>query len=298
MNERNIIYCITPSDYILREIPYTVKRFSEGDFRQRADAAFDAVKKDNPNRYAVITDSADDKELKYLNGLFLSNNIVHIANDSDIDTEKIRKSIEWVFSDFGMNNDNREESTFFISDTHFNHSNIIRYCDRPWNSGRDSEGNVIVTEKDVTDMNEEMIRRWNSVVGKNDTVWHLGDFALGRNQNETIREFVSRLNGEINLVMGNHDHHHLRFYYDCGFHRVYDRPVVINDFFILSHSPLQWTRSDGSVFANLYGHVHNQDMYKRFTSNTYNCCVEVNDYRPVSFVDIKRSMKEFQLRSH
>ena len=54
---------------------------------------------------------------------------------------------------------------FFTSDTHFNHTNIIRFCNRPF--------------KDVTHMNETIIANWNSVVGPDDIIFHLGDFCLG-----------------------------------------------------------------------------------------------------------------------
>ena len=54
---------------------------------------------------------------------------------------------------------------FFTSDTHFNHTNIIRFCNRPF--------------KDVIHMNETIIANWNSVVGPDDIIFHLGDFCLG-----------------------------------------------------------------------------------------------------------------------
>ena len=86
------------------------------------------------------------------------------------------------------------EHTFFTSDTHFNHANIIRFCNRPF--------------KDVEQMNEVMIANWNSVIGKDDTVFHLGDFCLGGAAEWT--KILDRLNGKIYLIMGNHDLKNIR----------------------------------------------------------------------------------------
>lgn len=78
---------------------------------------------------------------------------------------------------------------FFTSDTHFGHKNIIRYSDRPF--------------RDVTHMNEMLVHNWNSVVTPADTVYHLGDVALGPIW-ESL-EYINRLNGRKVLVTGNHD---------------------------------------------------------------------------------------------
>lgn len=78
---------------------------------------------------------------------------------------------------------------WFTSDTHFGHANIIKYCNRPF--------------ADPEEMNEAIIDNWNSVVGIGDTVFHLGDVALGK-----WAEWdgvLSRLNGYKVLVIGNHD---------------------------------------------------------------------------------------------
>ena len=59
-----------------------------------------------------------------------------------------------------MNFNFNPEHTFFTSDTHFNHANIIKFCNRPF--------------KDVEQMNETLIANWNRVVEMDDTVFHAG----------------------------------------------------------------------------------------------------------------------------
>lgn len=74
---------------------------------------------------------------------------------------------------------------FFTSDTHFNHTNIIRFCNRPF--------------KDVSHMNETIISNWNRVVGPEDIVFHLGDFCLG-GSTEWVN-VLNRLNGKYTLFL-------------------------------------------------------------------------------------------------
>ena len=76
---------------------------------------------------------------------------------------------------------------FFIADTHFNHANIIKFCNRPFN--------------DVLEMNEVMIDNWNKTVKWNDKVYHVGDFAFGE-----AKHIIDRLNGKITLILGSHEH--------------------------------------------------------------------------------------------
>ena len=80
---------------------------------------------------------------------------------------------------------------FLTSDTHFNHLNILRYESetRPFSS--------------IEEMNEAIIANWNSVVSPEDTVYHLGDFFMGRY--DAIEDILDRLNGTIKLIRGNHD---------------------------------------------------------------------------------------------
>jgi len=215
---------------------------------------------------------------------FPSNNVIRV--DENTNPSEVKKQIEWICSDFGRER-TQSERTWFISDTHFNHGNIIRYCRKPWTSGISENGEPIVTEDDVREMNSDIVDNWNSVVKNDDVVWHLGDFAFG-NKDE-VPEFVAKLNGKINLVLGNHDRKRIGFYYDAGFHRVYDHPVVINGFAILSHVPLSYVRAP---FYNIYGHVHNCSTYATWSKDGCCVCVERHNYMPVSLGQIEAKYRE------
>lgn len=150
---------------------------------------------------------------------------------------------------------------FVISDTHFGHENIIRYCNRPFASCKD--------------MDEAMIKNWNETVTNKDVVLHLGDVGLGNK--EYVAGIIKRLNGKKILIMGNHDNWTEQFYRDAGFHTVSRFPILYNDFFLMSHAPLQL--SETTPYFNFYGHVHNDEKY---VDNATSKCVSVEriGYRP------------------
>ena len=78
---------------------------------------------------------------------------------------------------------------WFTSDQHFSHSNVIKYCDRPF--------------KDVDHMNRVLIENWNSVVQPEDTVYMLGDIFF--TTATKAMSIMDQLVGKKVLVYGNHD---------------------------------------------------------------------------------------------
>lgn len=78
---------------------------------------------------------------------------------------------------------------FFTSDTHFGHERAIELCNRPF--------------RNAQEMNDTIIKNWNERVGKDDIVFHLGDFAM--HPRAAIPDLVKSLNGQIVLLAGNHD---------------------------------------------------------------------------------------------
>lgn len=163
---------------------------------------------------------------------------------------------------------------WLISDTHFYHKKIIDFCDRPFS--------------DVETMNYILIKNWNSVVGKTDRVICAGDFALcGKDK---IIEIGNQLNGRKTLILGNHDGASLKTYYEAGFEAVSKYPILLNEWFIVSHTP-QFVKENG-LYVNIHGHVHNHPEYRPFTSCTFNISAEMIGYTPINFEDIVKVIEE------
>lgn len=179
--------------------------------------------------------------------------------------------------------------TFFTSDTHFGHANILRYTSRPF--------------QNIGEMDHELIRRWNTVVGHDDIVFHLGDLCLG--DRGTATKYLGMLNGYIYILQ-------YPFHHDCSWlwkvdtvlsasqHRVMllgqievidlhdygDRHVVV-----LSHYPqYRWDRGHyGSWHA--YGHVHSSS-YKPMPELgfAWDVGVDNNNFYPVSLAQFAEKM--------
>lgn len=155
---------------------------------------------------------------------------------------------------------------FIIADTHFGHENVIRFCNRPFRS--------------VDDMDKVLIKNWNAVVAPQDTIIHLGDFMLGRK--ERCREIIKQLNGKKILIKGNHDHWSDEFYRGAGFSYVSKFPILYNNFFLLSHAPLQL--SETTPYFNYYGHIHNDEKYHD-TATSKCVSVERTNYQPILILE-------------
>jgi calcineurin-like phosphoesterase family protein len=162
--------------------------------------------------------------------------------------------------------------TFFTSDTHFHHNNVIGFCSRPYNS--------------VEQMNESLIKNWNRVVRQEDHVWFLGDFSFGT-YDQTVA-VLNQLSGIKHLVVGNHDR---KGRADKVFNRDwktwfvdrhdYYRLKVDGHKLVLCHFPFAaWERG----YINLHGHLHSARGYQN-KYNQYDVGVDANDYTPVELSD-------------
>lgn len=159
---------------------------------------------------------------------------------------------------------------YFIADTHFNHTNIIKYCNRPFNN--------------TIEMNEYINQRWNSVVKHNDIVYHLGD--VGFSSVETVKSLVGRLNGTKILIRGNHDFKiGTNTWKEIGFLEVYKKKIVLDNF-LLTHSP---TEEVGENQINIFGHIYDKPLDERFEKKNHICVsCDVVDYTLVSIEMLER----------
>lgn len=161
---------------------------------------------------------------------------------------------------------------YFIADTHFGEGNIMNYENRPFES--------------VADMNQTMITNWNALVSDEDKVYVLGDF--GADGQEAV--VLNQLKGIKYLVKGNHDTRANAYYRKAGFEEVYDCPILLENFWILSHEPLYVNTN--MPYANLFGHVHNSPLFKDYSKQHFCVSVERINYTPIAFEEIKRTIRE------
>jgi len=125
--------------------------------------------------------------------------------------------------------------TFFTSDTHFDDPRIDIFS-RPF--------------KSVKEMNDTLVKNWNSVVGKEDIVYHLGDFAT----KPSGFEHVKKLNGKIHLILGNYDIDNIRNFDHSLFESINEdlTMTIEGTEYFLTHKP---TETIPDMF-NLTGHIH------------------------------------------
>ena len=165
-------------------------------------------------------------------------------------------------------------NTWFTSDTHFDHAEIIQYCNRPF--------------KDVEHMNEALIRNWNSRIKPYDFVIFLGDFVFKKSRR--VDYFLDRLNGNITFLKGNHDHHNsLNTRIESLVVKIAGQEVFC------THNPATFNRA---FKINLVGHVHDAWLIqKRDASLLVNMSVDVWKYLPVNINEILRAINRYKSES-
>lgn len=181
-----------------------------------------------------------------------------------------------------MNNIN--SNTWFTSDNHWGHENIIKYCKRPFLG--------------VTEMDEAMIKNWNSVVQPNDTIYHIGDVSFYRDHTKTAN-ILRRLNGRKIIILGNHDvdrdgvpHPVFKEFFE-QVHSFGLEIKIEKQRIILCHYAMKvWNRSHRESWQ-LYGHSHGT-IPDPIDALQLDVGVDCHNYTPISFQQVKRLMSKKQ----
>ena len=176
---------------------------------------------------------------------------------------------------------------FYTADTHFGHQNIIRFCDRPYET--------------IESMDRDLIERWNSKVTGSDTVYVLGDMFF---RAENPGEILSSLKGKKHLIVGNHDGSWMSKV-DLG---SYFKSVSLMEEIsggsvgiTLCHYPLlTWKHAKRTYM--IHGHIHRDtrmDFWPMLAANEHilNAGVDINNYEPVSFEELLLNNTNFKKES-
>jgi len=163
-------------------------------------------------------------------------------------------------------------SIWFTADTHFGHSNIIKFCNRPFSSAKE--------------MDECIIKNWNDRIKSSDTVYILGDFAM-KLSIYIIRKILSSLKGQKYFILGDHD----KQIWKCNDLLEEITPMkkinIDNTTITLCHYCLRvWPKSHYNAYM-LYGHSHGR---LKPIGKSYDVGVDNNDFSPVSYDEIKTIM--------
>ena len=163
--------------------------------------------------------------------------------------------------------------TYFTSDQHFGHFNIIRLCRRPFET--------------VEEMDEALLSKWNAKV-----------------RAAKVEPILKALNGRKHLIVGNHDHTWMkRVAASDYFASVQTLKEVEIDGRVLTlcHYPmLSYPQARRGYMV--YGHIHNnvRDDYWPLIarrSRMLNAGVDVNDFEPVTFDELVENNRAF-IASH
>lgn len=179
---------------------------------------------------------------------------------------------------------------FVISDTHFQHGNIISFCSRPF--------------KNSDEMDECIIERWNKAVTPQDKVYHLGDVFFGNPQ--SAGNLLRRLNGKKRLILGNHDNGKSPILQE-HFQKIEVWRMFPEFGLLLTHVPVHPTSCERTEskqvwdnnrqeyviqekkyhLLNVHGHTHNNPTQPTPSAGYKNVCVEHLDYTPINIEELR-----------
>lgn len=164
-------------------------------------------------------------------------------------------------------------TVLFTGDTHYGDMRVLRFDHRPF---------ATLEEHDAS-----LIQRWNAVVAPDDTVWHLGDFALGPRA-ERIAELIASLNGEKHLIVGNNDDAATLAAPGWASVGYYTELAVEGRLLVLCHYAFRTWNDMGRGAINLHGHSHGKLTP---IPKQYDVGVDAQDFRPVTLGQVLASRR-------
>lgn len=166
---------------------------------------------------------------------------------------------------------------FFIGDTHWGHAKSLSFL-KP-------DGERLRPFDSCEEMDETLVDNWNRVVGKTDTIYHLGDVVIPRSS----LPILGRLNGRKILIRGNHDQHcslkdFTKYFEDVRGAFFFQPGSNFLGGLILTHIPVHPECLSGHYRGNVHGHLHCHRVMKdgEIDRRYFNACVECNDFTPVA----------------
>ena len=174
-------------------------------------------------------------------------------------------------------NNTKQINIFYTSDLHLFHDNVIKLNNRPFS--------------DMDDMVKFIVNKWNAKVKKCDLVRIIGDVGYPKNQQdvENVIKIMSLLNGEKELVTGNHDAKLLK---DNNFRKLFNK-ISAYDYakdgkrkVVLFHYPIEEWNGYYKGSYHLFGHVHNNEENLKAIDRRFNVGMDVNNYVPVTLDEL------------
>lgn len=165
---------------------------------------------------------------------------------------------------------------YLTADLHFYHENIIKLEGRPFDS--------------VEEMNEILIKRWNSYIKKNDEMYILGDLTLGSKKDNL--ELFKQLKGKKYLIVGNHDRVTPQWYEHFEWIKDYHILRCNKQKYILFHYPIYSWKGKDKGYRHLHGHTHDGSHPDFDHPLKYNVGLGVNNYFPIALEDVEERIQE------
>lgn len=177
---------------------------------------------------------------------------------------------------------------YYTADLHLGHTNVIRHCDRPFQT--------------ADEMDEVLITNWNQKVHKNDTVYIVGDFIFRCHR--PIEDYLTILKGHKHLIVGNHDKFWMKKVDLSQWFESVSPMLYINDSghpVTMCHYPMMTWPGVGRGGYMVYGHIHNNtnaDYWPLIATKDQmlNAGADINGFSPVTLDEMILNNQQFKAR--